>query len=310
MRNSGRGNSKGRNRSGSRDENKRGDRRESGQKRFSPRTRAEQGRSEAPTGRPSRPSKGKPKAPKYNDSGLIRLNKYIANAGVCSRREADTLISSGVVTVNGKVVTELGTKVKSTDTVKFGEQSLSLERKQYVLLNKPKDFITTVDDPRNRKTVMQLVRNACKERIFPVGRLDRNTTGVLLFTNDGDLAKILTHPSHENKKIYHVFTDRAVKDEHIKQLLDGVTLDDGYVIKADEAHRVGDSSHQVGVELHSGRYHVVRRMFDALGYEVKKLDRVYFAGLNKKDLKRGQWRFLNEQEIMMLKRTAKAGTRS
>jgi 23S rRNA pseudouridine2605 synthase len=236
------------------------------------------------------------------DDDSIRLNKFIANAGVCSRREADEMIAAGVVTVNGIVVTELGTKVKRTDNVNYGGEGLKLEKNVYLLLNKPKDFITTMDDPEERKTVMHLVKNACKERIFPVGRLDRNTTGLLLFTNDGDLAKKLTHPKHGLKKIYHVMLNADVAKEHLETLKKGVELEDGYA-KVDEIEYVGTGvdRKQVGVELHIGRNRIVRRMFEHFGYKVKTLDRVYFAGLTKKDLPRGRYRFLESEEVRMLK---------
>ena len=248
-----------------------------------------------------RPQKAKNSVPKYNDTGLVRLNKFIANAGICSRREADELILAGVISVNGKVVTELGLRVGPNDGVKYGDQTIRAEKSVYLVLNKPKDFITTLDDPMNRRTVMSLVSNACKERIFPVGRLDRNTTGLLLFTNDGDLAKILTHPKHLNKKIYHVYTDKNVKREDLEKIQAGFQLDDGF-IKADAVSYVGDQSKQIGIELHSGRNRIVRRIFEHFGYNVKKLDRVFFAGLTKKDLPRGKWRFLTEDEINILKR--------
>ncbi len=219
---------------------------------------------------------------------------------MASRREADDLIKAGVVTINGKVVTELGTKVRPGDKVHYGGQRLSMEQKRYVLLNKPKDFITTTDDPHDRRTVMALVENACPERLYPVGRLDRNTTGVLLMTNDGDLAKKLTHPSHGAEKIYHVTLDKAVAKAHLEQLVQGVELEDGPA-QADEATFVQDSSKkEVGLKLHMGRNRIVRRMFEALGYEVVKLDRVVFAGLTKKDLPRGKWRHLTEKEVLFL----------
>lgn len=241
--------------------------------------------------------------PNPANEGLVRLNKYLAQAGVGSRREADELITTGVVTVNGKVVTELGTKIKPTDVVHLGEQKLSIEQKRYVLLNKPKDTITTTDDPSERHTVMDLIARACSERLYPVGRLDRNTTGVLLLTNDGDLAKKLTHPSHGAEKIYHVTLDKSVAPVHLKELVEGVRLDDGPA-QADEASYVAgaDSRREVGLKLHMGRNRVVRRMFEALGYEVVKLDRVMFAGLTKKDLQRGHWRHLSEKEVTLLKR--------
>ena len=230
----------------------------------------------------------------------IRLNKYLANAGVCSRREADDFISAGVVSVNGQVVTELGTKVKRSDTVLFHDQLVSLEKKVYVLLNKPKDYVTTSDDPQNRKTVMDLVKGACRERIYPVGRLDRNTTGVLLLTNDGELASKLTHPQYLKKKIYHVFLDKNVTAADMRLIADGVTLEDGE-IHADAIEYASETDKkQVGIEIHSGRNRVVRRIFESLGYRVLKLDRVYFAGLTKKNVRRGDWRFLTEQEVNML----------
>lgn len=231
----------------------------------------------------------------------IRLNKFLANAGVCSRREADEFITAGVVSVNGTVVTELGTKVKRTDEVKFHEQPVSIERKVYVLLNKPKDYVTTSDDPQNRKTVMDLVKNVCRERIYPVGRLDRNTTGVLLFTNDGELASKLTHPKFLKKKIYHVTTDKNVTAADMRQIAEGITLEDGE-IRADAIDYASSTDKkQVGIEIHSGKNRIVRRIFEALGYRVVKLDRVLFAGLTKKNVRRGDWRFLTEQEVNMLR---------
>lgn len=231
----------------------------------------------------------------------IRLNKFLANAGVCSRREADEFITAGVVSVNGTVVTELGTKVKRTDEVKFHEQPVSIERKVYVLLNKPKDYVTTSDDPQNRKTVMDLVKNVCRERIYPVGRLDRNTTGVLLFTNDGELASKLTHPKFLKKKIYHVTTDKNVTAADVRQIAEGITLEDGE-IRADAIDYASPTDKkQVGIEIHSGKNRIVRRIFEALGYRVVKLDRVLFAGLTKKNVRRGDWRFLTEQEVNMLR---------
>ena len=231
----------------------------------------------------------------------IRLNKFLANAGVCSRREADEFITAGVVSVNGTVVTELGTKVKRTDEVKFHEQPVSIERKVYVLLNKPKDYVTTSDDPQNRKTVMDLVKNVCRERIYPVGRLDRNTTGVLLFTNDGELASKLTHPKFLKKKIYHVTTDKNVTAADMRQIAEGITLEDGE-IRADAIDYASPTDkRQVGIEIHSGKNRIVRRIFEALGYRVVKLDRVLFAGLTKKNVRRGDWRFLTEQEVNMLR---------
>ena len=231
----------------------------------------------------------------------IRLNKFLANAGVCSRREADEFITAGVVSVNGTGVTELGTKVKRTDEVKFHEQPVSIERKVYVLLNKPKDYVTTSDDPQNRKTVMDLVKNVCRERIYPVGRLDRNTTGVLLFTNDGELASKLTHPKFLKKKIYHVTTDKNVTAADMRQIAEGITLEDGE-IRADAIDYASPTDKkQIGIEIHSGKNRIVRRIFEALGYRVVKLDRVLFAGLTKKNVRRGDWRFLTEQEVNMLR---------
>lgn len=237
----------------------------------------------------------------FDPSEPIRLNKFLANAGVCSRREADDFIQAGVVTVNGEVVTELGTKVLRTDVVKFHEEPVSLEKKVYVLLNKPKDYVTTSDDPQQRKTVMDLVKDACPERIYPVGRLDRNTTGVLLLTNDGDLASKLTHPKFLKKKIYHVYLDRNVTARDLQQIAEGVTLDDGE-IKADEVQYADPvDKKQVGIEIHSGKNRIVRRIFESLGYKVLKLDRVQFAGLTKKNLRRGDWRYLTEEEVGRLR---------
>ena len=238
--------------------------------------------------------------PNPANEGLVRLNKYLAQAGVGSRREADQLITSGAVTVNGKVVTELGTKLKPEDVVHFGGQKLSMEQKRYVLLNKPKDTITTTDDPQERHTVMSLIANACTERLYPVGRLDRNTTGVLLLTNDGDLAKKLTHPSHGAGKLYHATLDRALTVDELHKLVDGVQLDDGPA-QADEVSFVGASKREVGLLIHVGRNRIVRRMFQSLGAEVVKLDRVMFAGLTKKDVGRGHWRHLTEKEVTWLK---------
>ena len=231
----------------------------------------------------------------------IRLNKYLANAGVCSRREADEFIAAGVVKVNGEIVTELGTKVKRSDVVHFHDQQISIEKKVYVLLNKPKDYVTTSDDPQNRKTVMDLVKDACRERIYPVGRLDRNTTGVLLLTNDGELASKLTHPQYLKKKVYHVWLDKNVTAADMRLIADGVTLDDGE-IRADAIEYASETDRkQVGIEIHSGRNRLVRRIFESLGYKVLKLDRVFFAGLTKKNVRRGDWRFLTEQEVNMLR---------
>lgn len=231
----------------------------------------------------------------------VRLNKFLANAGICSRREADEFIQAGVVTVNGNVVTELGTKVMRTDDVKFHDQPVKMEKKVYVLLNKPKDTVTTSDDPQQRKTVMDLVKNACPERIYPVGRLDRNTTGVLLLTNDGDLASKLTHPKFLKKKIYHVFLDKNVTAHDMQQIASGITLEDGEVHADAIEYASPTDKSQVGIEIHSGKNRIVRRIFESLGYRVVKLDRVQFAGLTKKNLRRGDWRFLTEKEVDMLR---------
>ena len=237
----------------------------------------------------------------YDPTEPIRLNKFLANAGVCSRREADEFIQDGVITVNGELVTELGTKVMRTDVVKFHDDPVLLEKKVYVLLNKPKDYVTTSDDPQQRKTVMDLVKNACPERIYPVGRLDRNTTGVLLLTNDGDMASKLTHPKFLKKKIYHVYLDRNVTAHDLQQIAEGITLDDGE-IKADAIEYADPvDKKQVGIEIHSGKNRIVRRIFESFGYKVLKLDRVQFAGLTKKNLRRGDWRYLTEEEVDRLR---------
>ncbi len=236
------------------------------------------------------------------DDGMTRLNKYIANAGICSRREADDLIASGVVQVNGKTITEMGFRIKPTDIIKYGGQTLKKERLVYLILNKPKDYITTVDDPQKRKTVLELVQGACRERIYPVGRLDRATTGLLMFTNDGELTKKLTHPKYGVRKIYHVELDKPLKRSDLDQISEGIELEDG-PIKVDEVTYVGDATDktQVGVEIHSGKNRIVRRIFEHLGYNVRKLDRVMFGSLTKKDLPRGRWRLLSEAEVGMLK---------
>ena len=237
----------------------------------------------------------------FDPNEPLRLNKFLANAGVCSRREADEFIQAGVVKVNGEVVTELGTKVLRSDEVMFHDQPVTMEKKVYVLLNKPKDYVTTSDDPQQRKTVMDLVKNACPERIYPVGRLDRNTTGVLLLTNDGDLASKLTHPKFLKKKIYHVHLDKAVTAHDMQQIAEGVQLEDGE-IKADAIEYASDTDKkQVGIEIHSGKNRIVRRIFESMGYKVTKLDRVQFAGLTKKNVKRGDWRYLTEEEVDRLR---------
>ena len=237
----------------------------------------------------------------YDPNEPIRLNKFLANAGVCSRREADEFIQAGVVTVNGEVVTELGSKVLRTDEVKFHDTLVTPEKKVYVLLNKPKDYVTTSDDPQQRKTVMDLVKGACSERIYPVGRLDRNTTGVLLLTNDGDLASKLTHPKFLKKKIYHVYLDKNVTAHDMQQIAEGVQLEDGE-IKADAIEYASETDKkQVGIEIHSGKNRIVRRIFESMGYKVVKLDRVQFAGLTKKNVRRGDWRYLTEEEVDRLR---------
>ena len=231
----------------------------------------------------------------------IRLNKFLANAGVCSRREADEFITAGVVSVNGEVITELGTKIKRGDEVKFHDQVVNIERKIYVLLNKPKDTVTTSEDPQARRTVMDLVKDACTERIYPVGRLDRNTTGVLLLTNDGDLASKLTHPKYLKKKIYHVHLDKNLTQADMEKIAAGIELDDGEIHADAISYTDENKKDDVGIEIHSGKNRIVRRIFESLGYKVVKLDRVYFAGLTKKGLRRGEWRYLTEQEVNYLR---------
>lgn len=231
----------------------------------------------------------------------IRLNKYISNAGICSRRDADKLIAEGLITVNDKVVTELGYKVTLEDDIRFDGKRLNPERKVYLLLNKPKGFATTVEDPNAKRTVMELVKDACRERIYPVGRLDIQTTGLLLFTNDGELATKLTHPSYERKKVYHVQLDRDLSEEDLEKIASGITLEDGPIAADAIEHIDPTDARQVGIEIHSGKNRIVRRIFEHLGYQVEKLDRVLFAGLTKKDLPRGRYRFLTPQEINFLK---------
>ena len=248
----------------------------------------------------SRPQRIEYELPEVDPNEPIRLNKFMANAGICSRREADEFIQAGEVLVNGVAVTELGTKITRNYTVTFRGKVVTLERKIYVLLNKPKDCVTTSDDPQGRLTVMDIVRNACTERIYPVGRLDRNTTGVLLLTNDGDLASKLTHPKFIKKKIYHVWLDRDVSEEDMQRIADGIELEDGPIQPDAVSYANETDMNQVGIEIHSGRNRIVRRIFEALGYRVVKLDRVYFAGLTKKNLQRGRWRYLTQQEVNML----------
>lgn len=252
------------------------------------------------TGKPRKPGKKAPPSRKQTgDDGMIRLNKYLSNAGVASRREADTLIQSGVVKVNGVVVDQLGTKINPGDKVTYSDAPVRSERKVYLLLNKPKDYITTTEDPQERKTVMELISKACKERVYPVGRLDRNTTGLLLFTNDGELTTKLTHPKFGVKKVYHVSLNKGLKPDDFKAITEGVELEDG-MIKADDLAFVGEGKKEIGIEIHSGRNRIVRRIFEHLGYDVLKLDRVVFAGLTKKDLPRGKHRFLTAKEIGFL----------
>ena len=253
--------------------------------------------------KPVKPAKpAKPAPPVQEEDGLVRLNKFIANSGVCSRREADTYISTGVVKVNGKVVTELGTKINpAKDEINFGGERLHGEKKVYIIMNKPKDYVTTLSDPHAENTVIQLItKTKCPERVYPVGRLDKATTGVLLFTNDGPLADYLTHPSNEIKKIYHVFLDKNLKKVDFDAILEGITLEDGPVA-ADALEYVEGDHSQIGIQIHSGRNRIVRRIFEHFGYKVKKLDRVYFAGLTKKNIRRGEWRFLTKEEVNLLK---------
>lgn len=233
---------------------------------------------------------------------IIRLNRFIANSGVCSRREADEHIKNGLISVNGHIVTDMGVKVSNNDDVRFRNKRLSAEKKVYILMNKPKDYVTTVEDPHAEHTVLELIGDSCPERVYPVGRLDKATTGVLLLTNDGDLAGKLTHPKYKRRKIYHVFLDSPVTKNDLFKLTEGIELD-GITIVADAvSYADPDDKSQIGIELHSGQNRVIRRMFETLGYRVKKLDRVYFAGLTKKNVQRGKWRYLNDKEVSMLKR--------
>ena len=238
------------------------------------------------------------------DDDLIRLNKFIANAGVCARREADELIASGIITVNGRVVTEMGYKVKRTDTVLMDGKALVSQKKVYILLNKPKDCITTKEDPEGRRTVFDYIAGACSENVEPVGRLDRNTTGILLFTNDGDLAEKILHPRYNKMKIYHAFLDKSLKLEDFQAIAEGVELEDGFVEVDDLQYVNADDKSQIGIQIHSGKNHVVKRIFETFGYTVEKLDRVYFAGLTKKNLPRGKWRFLTRAEVAILQQGA------
>jgi 23S rRNA pseudouridine2605 synthase len=284
------------------------DRRRDGDKKRRTTDRRSEDRRAGGQGRPSynkRGTTGRRVTRKRNeetDKVIVRLNRFIASSGVCSRREADKLIEQGLITVNGKIVKELGSKVNPGDDVRYAGERLNFEKFVYILMNKPKDFITTVKDTHDRKTVLDLIGGAVKERIYPVGRLDRQTTGLLLLTNDGELAKRMTHPSHEISKLYHVVTDKEVTKADVEKLTSGVDLEDGRV-HADKVAYVGDGKNkkELGVELHSGKNRVIRRMFEALGYKVVKLDRVMFAGLSKKKIPRGKWRFLTDKEVGRLK---------
>ncbi len=257
-------------------------------------------RGNAPMGKPGGKPAGRSQKKSGGDPDLIRLNRFIANAGICSRREADTFIAAGNVSVNGKVITEMGYKVKPSDEVRFDGRLLKSEKKEYILLNKPKNFITTTRDEKGRRTVMELISGASRSRLLPVGRLDRNTTGLLLFTNDGDLAKKLTHPRHGVQKIYHVELDKSFKAADMAKIKAGLELEDGPVTVDEISYVQGKSKREVGLRIHSGRNRIVRRIFEHLGYEVVRLDRVVFAGLTKKDLPRGNWRKLTTQELNQL----------
>jgi 23S rRNA pseudouridine2605 synthase len=246
---------------------------------------------------------GKPSLKQGNrEPEIIRLNRFIANSGVCSRREADEIIQRGMISVNGKKITELGTKVTYNDDVRYKGKKLSAEKKVYILMNKPKGYVTTVEDPHAEHTVLELIGDACAERIYPVGRLDKETTGVLLLTNDGDLTGKLTHPKYNRRKIYHVFLDKTVDKNDLFKLTEGIELEGEMVVADAVSYADSEDKTQIGIELHSGQNRVIRRLFESLGYRVKKLDRVYFAGLTKKNVQRGKWRFLNDKEISMLKR--------
>lgn len=272
--------------------NKQGQKRSVSSKKFDSRPRFQKGK-------PG--TKAKAPAPKEITGDKIRLNRFLANSGICSRREADTFIAAGNVSVNGKVVTEMGHKVSANDEVRFDGQIISPEKKEYLLLNKPKNFITTTRDERGRRTVMELISGASKARLLPVGRLDRNTTGLLLFTNDGDLAKKLTHPKHQVRKIYHVELDKNLKMSDLNKIKQGLALEDGEIFVDEVSYIANRPKSEVGVQLHSGRNRIVRRIFEHLGYQVVKLDRVVFSGLTKKDLPRGHWRHLSAQEVINLK---------
>ena len=281
------------------------------EKQFSRQEKTVSGRERTPAGRERTPAgrertaagKGKPATKgQKNIVTEIRLNRFIANSGVCSRRDADEHIQNGLISVNGKIVTDLGTKVTYDDDIRFKNKKLSAEKKVYILMNKPKDFVTTVEDPHAEHTVLDLIGDGCTERVYPVGRLDRATTGVLLLTNDGDLAGKLTHPKYKRKKIYHVWLDKDVIKNDLFKITEGIDLD-GTTVAADAvSYADADDKSQIGIELHSGQNRVIRKMFESLGYKVKKLDRVYFAGLTKKNVARGKWRFLTDKEVIMLKR--------
>jgi 23S rRNA pseudouridine2605 synthase len=246
---------------------------------------------------------GKPASKQGNrEPEIIRLNRFIANSGVCSRREADEIIQKGLISVNGKKIIDLGTKVTYADDVRYKGKKLSAEKKVYILMNKPKGYVTTVEDPHAEHTVLELIGDACSQRVYPVGRLDKETTGVLLLTNDGDLTGKLTHPKYNRRKIYHVFLDKTVEKNDLFKLTEGIELEGERVVADAVSYADSDDKTQIGIELHSGQNRVIRRLFESLGYRVKKLDRVYFAGLTKKNVQRGKWRFLNEKEISMLKR--------
>ena len=253
-----------------------------------------------PTDKKKEAAAPRPKLKTLSAEGM-RLNRFIANAGVCSRREADTFIGAGAVTINGKIVTELGTRVLPGDEVRFDGRKIEAERKVYILLNKPKDYVTTTDDPHADKIVMDLIKDACDERVYPVGRLDRNTTGLLLFTNDGDLSKKLTHPKHNKKKVYQATLDKPVERGHMDMIAEGIELEDGPIAADAISYIKPDDKTEVGIEIHSGKNRIVRRIFEHFGYRVKKLDRVLFAGLTKKNLPRGKWRILTEKEVKFLK---------
>lgn len=260
--------------------------------------------SSRPAGQRFSRTENKPKSyPKYNPNNAldqIRLNRYVAQSGICSRREADEFIAAGLVSVNGVIVTEMGTKVKLTDDIRFNGERIQGEKNVYLVLNKPKGYVTTSEDDHADKTVMELVKGACMERIYPVGRLDKNSLGLLLFTNDGDVTRALTHPSYRKKKIYEATLDKPLTRADQQKLAEGITLEDGDCF-FDEVTFLSESKKEIGVEIHSGRNRIVRRMFEALGYTVVKLDRVYYAGLTKKNLKRGDWRFLTDEEVARIK---------